>query len=96
MIKQMQYLPEFQSHLPKLISITLIKINGAALLKILCNAREFSSLIQDNEEISTVHSFINNHTELKVSDPLIVILNDSIEKKFDDEKPDKESEDVIE
>lgn len=76
------------------MGIALSRITESMLLCIICSQRDYTILISENEELKTLHSFINNHSELKVSDPIIVILNDTIEKKFDDEKPDDDKETI--
>lgn len=93
--KKLQFLVEFQNNLPKLMTIGLSKVSGVNLLKVLCKNTDYQQLIHDNDDIKTLNSFINNHSELKLSDPIMVILNDAIEKKFDEEKPDQANEDII-
>lgn len=77
------------------MTIALSRVNGINLLKVLCKQADYQQLIQDNDEIKTLNSFISNHSDLKLSDPILVILNDAIEKKLDEEKPDQFNEDII-
>lgn len=82
--------------LPKLMAIALSGLNGATLLKAVCSPRDYIQMLQENDELKALDSFLNNHRDLQLSDPIMVILNDIIEKKFEDEKPDKGDEDVME
>lgn len=52
-------------------------------------------MLENNDEVKTLQGFFNNHITLTISDPITVAFNDCIEKKFDDEVPDRYVKEII-